>query len=110
MSSKYRYARLVKNEFLPEHNNTWYYPINSYLYEYYSNNKMIGFIDFKDNVFYEWAHDKNHSREDSKHASTLSSELWGMYHIGTNIVTRKKGLSILKDKIKLKIFKKVVDK
>lgn len=40
MSCKYRYGRLVKNEFLSEHNNTWYYPINSYLYEYYSNNKI----------------------------------------------------------------------
>lgn len=89
MSSKYRYGRLVKNEFLPEHNNnTWYYSINSYLFEFYSYNTMVGFIDFEDNVFYEWAN----------------------YKIVTNIVTRKKGLSILKDKTKLKNFKKVVDK
>lgn len=110
MTSKYRYGRLVKNEFLYEHNNTWYYPINSYLYEYYSNNTMIGFIDFKDNVFYEWAHDKQCSSTMLKHATTLSNELWANYKIVTNIVTRKKGLAILKDKRKLKNIKKVLDK
>lgn len=110
MSSKYRYGRIVKNEFLPEHNNTWYYPINSYLFEFYSYNTMVGFIDFEDNVFYEWAHDINYSRTTSKQVDTLSSELWANYKIVTNIVTRKKGLAILKDKRNLKNFKKVLDK
>lgn len=100
--SKYRYGKLVKNEFLPEHNNTWYYPINSYLFEFYSYNTMVGFIDFKNKVFYEWAHSEKYSCTTSKQATILSRDLYNSHQIITIKITIKQGLAILETKIKLK--------
>lgn len=92
MSNHYSYGRLVQTDILPRHNNTWYYQVAEDVYEFYSYDTLVGYIDCgPQKLFVEWAHTTHYSATTSKQCTILANELRRRFAFDHYIVKREIG-------------------